>query len=167
MKRLVLIRHAKSSWKHPGLTDFQRPLNSRGRRDAPQIGRWMETQGYLPELVLCSAAIRTKETLELMRGVWTTQPQIEYCDELYHAEPDVISEVIRMVDDSIQSVMIVAHNPGLETMIGGLRGEFEEWPTAAVAVFELDILGWDTFGWNSRAKLLAKVIPADLEDVSQ
>lgn len=163
MKTLLLMRHAKSSWANEGTPDFQRPLNSRGERDAPRIGKWIQKSGYRPEKLLSSSSVRTRETAALVLPELKPAPSVEFFDDLYHADVPTLTGVIQRADPQIEMLMVLAHNPGMEQMISSLKGQFEELPTSGLAVFQLDILGWDTFHANTPVKLLACVTPRDLD----
>jgi len=162
MKTLLLMRHAKSSWANEGTPDFQRPLNNRGERDAPRIGAWMQENGHCPEVLFSSTSTRTRETAALFLPELRPAPSVEYFDDLYHADVPTLTRVIQKADSQIESLMVLAHNPGMEQLISSLKGKFEELPTSALAVFQLDILGWDTFSEGSKAMLLGYVTPHDL-----
>src|SRR4051794_26437716 len=119
MKRLYLLRHAKSSWKDPGLADHDRPLAGRGRRAAKAVARHLREQGIDPELVLCSTARRARETLErlepaLGRGAVRVEPV------LYGADAGALLEHLRGVSDAVGSVLVIGHNPGLQRLALGL-----------------------------------------------
>jgi phosphohistidine phosphatase len=157
VKRLYLLRHAKSSWKQPELADRDRPLNGRGRRAAKTIGRHLRDQGIDPDLVLCSPARRTRETLEriepsLGRGGVKVEP------ELYGASAGELLERLRAVPGDVESVLVIGHNPGLADLTFRLCGFDEKFPTAALAT--LSCPAWDAL---DRAQLDDFVRPRDLE----
>jgi phosphohistidine phosphatase len=135
MKRLFLLRHAKSSWDDPDLADHDRPLAPRGRRAAKAIGEHMRREGIEPELVLCSSSRRTRETLERLR--LDSETLIE--DELYAASAQRLLERLRAVDEGVGSVLLIGHNPGVEDLAETLGGEAQaKYPTGALATLELD-----------------------------
>lgn len=111
-----LLRHAKSSWDEPGLDDADRKLNARGRSAAPLIAKWMSENRVLPDRVLCSTAVRTRETLALVLPSLSPQPSISYLDELYLASAGTILTMLRATPDGTQHVLVVGHNPGLEDL---------------------------------------------------
>ena len=139
MRSLYLLRYAKSSWDDPALADHDRPLAPRGRRDGKLIAEHMRSEGIEPELVLCSSAVRTQETLELIQpALARTTVAVE--DELYGASPDELLGRIRAVPDEVASVLVIGHNPGLHQLAlvlaasGGERDRLrEKFPTAALA----------------------------------
>jgi phosphohistidine phosphatase len=123
MKRLYLLRHAKSGWDNPAQDDFDRPLSRRGRRSAPLMGRYMRNLGYAPSIALCSPARRTQETWDLVRDALDSGTAEEMRPELYHPgaahparhRPDAI-------DDAHESAIVISHNPGILTLALGLIG---------------------------------------------
>ena len=92
---LALMRHAKSDWADPGLSDHDRPLNRRGRRDAPAMGRWLAQQNFFPELILASSAVRVRETIDGLLSVWSNRPRIAISESLYLPSPRTILEHVR------------------------------------------------------------------------
>src|ERR671923_1158092 len=136
MKRLFLLRHAKSSWKDEGLADRDRPLAGRGRRAAKVMARHLQEEKISPALVLCSPARRTRETLEAV----SPSGEVRIEDELYGASEAELLERLRRVPEAIESVMLIGHNPAIEELALGLasRGERLEdverkFPTGALA----------------------------------
>ena len=142
MKTLLVLRHAKSSWKEPGLTDHERPLNKRGRRDAPRMGALLRDKNLIPDLIFCSTALRARETAELV-AVHSGYPgEIHYETDLYMASPEVYLRNLLALGDDLQRVMVIGHNPGVEVLVSLLTGQNETMPTAALAVLELPIQTW-------------------------
>ncbi len=122
-RELFILRHSKSDWDSH-TSDHERPLNKRGRENARQIAQWMKTRYLYPGLILCSSALRTRQTLEpIIASLDITDDKIEYNDRLYLAELKTLLAVLRNVDDSESSVMIIAHNPGLEDLVVYLAQE--------------------------------------------
>ncbi len=136
-KQLILMRHAKSSHGDPGLSDHQRPLNSRGRRDSPRMARWLSDQGYEPEIVLCSTSQRTRETLQLMLDQFSGEPEIRYCDSLYLSAPESILWTISSEHGGHSRVLVLGHNPGMSMVSSVLSRQALQMPTAAAAVLGL------------------------------
>jgi phosphohistidine phosphatase len=150
MLTLYLFRHAKSAWDDPSLADFDRPLAPRGERAAPAMAAYMKAQGLGPDLVLCSAARRTRDTWALMAGT-LDQPRTTYLDEIYEAEPPALAAAIRRAPADARRLMLIGHNPGLEDLAQGLiasgdrdrrKALAEKFPTAALAVIDFDIETW-------------------------
>ena len=139
MKRIYLLRHAKSSWDDPGLPDHDRPLAPRGRKAVKALARHLRSEAVEPEIVLCSSARRARETLEQLTEL-LDDAQVLVEEALYAAEAEQLLERLRRLPDRIERVMIVAHNPGLQDLaldlassgsdLERLRGKF---PTGALA----------------------------------
>ena len=142
MKTLFLLRHAKSSWKESDISDFDRPLNERGRRAAPFMGRLLSDRGLRPELIMSSPAKRARRTAKLFKEAGGFDAELTFDDRIYEASANTLLYVIGEVDDSLNSVMLVGHNPGMEGLIKVLTGDSEPMPTAAVAVIDLEIDEW-------------------------
>jgi phosphohistidine phosphatase len=140
LRELILWRHAKSDWGDPTLADIDRPLSERGRRNAKKMAHWLQQPTYQPDLILCSNAKRTQQTLRRLCQDCDTQVRI--LDTLYHAElPQILSQLAQ-VEVGFKRVMLIGHNPGLETLIEFLLDEpvhlgadAKLFPTAAVAKF--------------------------------
>jgi phosphohistidine phosphatase len=151
VKRLYLLRHAKSSWKEPGLSDFERPLKHRGREACAVMAAYMAQHGIAPDLVLCSPARRAAETLGLIVRHLGRELDTVFRERLYMASaPELLAE-LRGVDDQVEALMVVGHNPGLADLARGLVGSGEpaalaalsrKVPTAALACFDLDCQRW-------------------------
>jgi phosphohistidine phosphatase len=116
-RTLVVLRHAKSSWKSDATHDHERPLNSRGRRDAPAVGAHLAGLGWQPELVLCSDARRTMQTWNGMEAVFDGSAAVSYNPRLYHAGMGEVRQALSFVGAQIQRVMVVGHNPGWEQVV--------------------------------------------------
>jgi phosphohistidine phosphatase len=163
---LYLLRHAKSSWADPALPDHERPLAPRGRRDSKRIAKHLRRLGYEPELILCSSAARTRETLDLVRpAVPTSEVMVE--DELYAASSEELLARIRLVPDAVASVMLIGHNPGLEQLALALASAGDEleqlaakFPTAALATLAV-ANSWSRLAPGD-ATLDAYVVPKQL-----
>jgi phosphohistidine phosphatase len=162
---LLLIRHAKSDWGDAARPDHQRPLNERGRRDAPRMGRWIAQQDLVPAEVLCSDAVRTRETLDLMLPAWAPPPRVIQRRELYHASPETM--LANLAEVSADRVALVGHNPGIGELAGHLALEapghdrWDDYPTCAVAALSFDARDWS--GIRPRhGKVVAFAVPADL-----
>ena len=164
-RRLYLLRHAKSSWDERGLADHDRPLAARGRRAAKAIGRHLREQGIEPDLVLCSSAARTRETLERI-GPLHGDVRIE--SGLYGADAGTLLERLHEVPAATSSVMLIGHNPGIEQLAlalarpGPAVGELEvKFPTGALATLTFQD-SWDGLD-RGTAELVDFVRPRDLE----
>lgn len=168
-KDLILLRHAKSSWKESMQRDFDRPLNRRGRQAADRIAAWLREAKWRPDAVLCSSAARTRETCDRLREA-LGDPDLHFERELYLAPAAGILHRLRHQDDHVRSVLVIGHNPGLQELAvmlsaGGEAAERarigQEFPTAALARFAIDAERWRDLGPKS-ARLVAFVCPRDL-----
>lgn len=142
MKNIIVMRHAKSSWSDAHLADHERPLNKRGRRDAPLMGKMLYQEDLTPQFIICSTAKRARATAEAAAESSNFDGQITFVRELYHAGAQQILEHVSAVDDTFHRIMIVGHNPGMEDLVEELTGKWERMPTAAVANIELSINRW-------------------------
>jgi phosphohistidine phosphatase len=168
MKRLYLLRHAKSSWKDTSLADHDRSLAGRGRRAAKTIARHVREQGIEPELVLCSLARRARETLDRIEPALGT-PTIRVEGDLYAASGPALLDRLRDVPHTVESVMLIGHNPGLQDLALDLARPSPtadelaaKYPTAALATLELSAPSWRELD-HGTAELIALVRPRDLE----
>ena len=163
MKHLYLLRHAKSSWDDPTLADSERPLAPRGERAGKKLAKHIERENIRPALVLCSSARRTRDTLQRIAAV-LGRADVRIEDDLYAASERELLARLRSVPDSVDSVMVIAHNPGLQDLVLTLGGESaaplaEGFPTGALAT--LAVPSWSELGHGS-AELVAYVVPRDL-----
>ncbi|MGR0320832.1 SixA phosphatase family protein [Agromyces sp. ZXT2-3] len=143
MKTLVLVRHAKSAWGDPTLADHDRPLNERGRRDAPEMARRLRDRGVVPDAVRASTALRARTTAEAMIAELDLPGQSLVLDErLYGAGPDLILGVVGELGEEVGTAMVVAHDPGMSDLAYRLSGEIEHMPTCAVAEFRFAVWSW-------------------------
>ena len=162
MKRLILMRHAKSDWSDLAASDHERTLNKRGRRSAETIGKWMRSQSVHPDHVLCSDAARTRETLSLLQiaDVPTTTTR-----RLYLAEPDVMAHALHPRDEDC--ILMLAHNPGSAMLADMLLAEapdhpdFDTFPTCATLVADFDIANWRDLR-SGTGRVVAFIVPRDL-----
>ena len=132
VRRLIVMRHAKSSWKDPNLDDHERPLNKRGREDAPMGADAIFDRGWIPDLILVSSSKRTLQTLEGMSHRMGKAP-FEVRSGIYHATViDLMEELEDMLDNG--TTMIIGHNPGSEILVNHLSGEWHTMPTATAVL---------------------------------
>ena len=168
MKRLYLLRHAKSSWKDRSLADRDRPLAGRGRRAAKAMAAHLEAEGIRPELVLCSPARRTRETLERVQAAFGDEVEVLFEEALYGATEAGLLARLRVLPREVDSAMVIGHNPGLWKLAVALSSEGaelarmrEKYPTAALATIDLPADGWSALE-RSGGELVAFVRPRDL-----
>ena len=168
MKRLFLLRHAKAERDADSGEDFDRPLAARGRRDAELLGRQLSAKNWRPDLIVASTSVRTLETAALLTAAWPASVSIAKDKDLYLASAARIMSYVRAAPDGAGSLMIVAHNPGLEEFALKLAGDAlrrmqKKFPTCALAVFDLSIDHWARASPDF-ARLIAYFTPKDLAD---
>src|SRR4051812_21666566 len=167
-RRLYLLRHAKSSWKDPAIADHDRPLAGRGRRAAAAMADHMVEHRIVPELVLCSTAVRARETYERLEAPLAGVP-VHYERRLYAASADDLLERLRTVPDLISLVLLIGHNPGLEDLALQLARPSPErdnlqakFPTGALAALTVTGARWSELEPGC-ATLIAYLRPRDLD----
>lgn len=161
MKTLLILRHAKSSWKDSDASDHERPLNKRGRHTAPRVGELLQQEDLLPDRILCSTALRARDTARLVAESCAFEGPLEASEELYPGAPSDYLDVLVRLEDDVESVMVVGHNPGLELLLGLLVGEVHTLPTAALARVELPIGKWRELTPATRGRLVSLWRPKD------
>jgi phosphohistidine phosphatase len=154
MKTLLVLRHAKSSWNESALDDHERPLNERGRRDAPRMGELVREYGLIPDIVISSDAVRAQLTAEAVAEAARYAGEILLDRRLYIASPADILSLLQTVRENAETIMIVGHNPGLEELIEHLTGERQDMPTATLAQIALPIDQWRDLDMSTRGTLL-------------
>ena len=161
MKALYLLRHAKSSWDDPAVRDHDRPLAGRGRKAGAAMARFMAENGIAPRLVLCSTAKRTRQTLALLDDA-IEPDEVRYEDDLYGASATELLERLRAVPDSVESVLVIGHNPGIQSLALQLADKRDDmaqkFPTGALAVLRFD----GSWSELEAAELARFVRPRDL-----
>jgi len=171
--RLLLVRHAKSDWGKDA-DDHDRPLSPRGRKAAPEVALYMASREYLPDMVLCSTAQRTRETLDLLLASWRKKPDIRYERSIYLAEWPVLLANLKKAPSRASPLLLVGHNPGIEQLAialavppndaqerARLQRLTQKFPTAALAVFDFEIASWRNLRPGS-GHLFDYVRPKDL-----
>jgi phosphohistidine phosphatase len=162
MKTLMLLRHAKSSWKDSEVSDHDRALNKRGKKTAPLMGRLISTEGLVPDLILSSTAVRARDTAKAVARASSYEGPIEFLDSLYLATAGkLLSEAQTQAPDSVDRLLLVGHNPGMEDLVEILSGKREAFPTAALAVFEIGIDRWKALELGVETKLLKVYRPKE------
>lgn len=162
MKTLLILRHAKSSWDDPALPDHDRPLTERGKEDAKRIGVLLSELGLVPDLIVSSTAKRACKTASKVAKACEYAGEVEVTSRLYHAYPSQFIEVLREVGNERATVLVVAHNPGLEELVRHLTGQAEPMPTAALAQISLDIDSWQSLSVPPGGKLVGVWRPKEL-----
>ncbi len=162
LKTLLILRHAKSSWNHPNRADIDRPLNGRGKRDAPRMGKLLVHENLVPDAIVSSSAVRARMTSEAVALASGFDGTFEIADELYAADTRDYLGCIRERPDRERRVLVVGHNPTVEDLIEQLTGEDERMPTAALAQIALSIDAWSELTLNGEGTLIHLWRPRDL-----
>jgi phosphohistidine phosphatase len=163
--KLILTRHAKSDWGDPSLDDHDRPLNDRGRRSADAIGKWLASERHLPDMLISSTAMRTRETWALISRALPVGIAARWERRLYHAGPQDILDVLRRAQG--QTILMLGHNPGIGTAAANLAAaphphpRFADYPTGATTVFRFDIDDWAEADWRG-ATIVDFIVPREL-----
>lgn len=147
MKKIILIRHAKSAWDNPWLPDHDRPLSDRGLRDAPIMAKRLKKRKIQPDLILSSTAIRAVETAKIIaKELEFPEEEIVYEKNLYHAPPNKILKYIHLQKDSKDTLVVIGHNPGFNELIEYLGGNLDNLPTSGQFGFLVKCDQWSDFG---------------------
>ena len=172
MRRLMLLRHAKSDWTAPGARDHERPLSNRGREAAPKMGAYMARHALVPDLVIASTAARVVETLSLLLPAFSKAPKVVTDKRIYESEADALLGVIKETPGTMHSLLLVGHNPGLAELAALVMASgdvearqrlIEKFPTAALAVIDFALDDWAKL--HSKAGRLDRfVVPRTLDD---
>jgi phosphohistidine phosphatase len=165
MKTLIIVRHAKSSWDNPFLSDFDRPLNNRGLRDAPRMGKRLKEKEITPDLMLSSPAERALKTCQIMAKILGYKESlIKTNRQLYHADEEQILSVIQQMNEAHDLVMIFGHNPGLTDFVNELANErISNIPTCGIASCQSDVSSWKDMQFGT-CKLLFFDYPKSRND---
>jgi len=161
MKQLLILRHAKSSWNDASLDDWQRPLNDRGRRDAPRVGEWLRNHSRQPEVIITSDAVRARTTAEAVVKAAGYSIEVMIEPSLYHATTQAVLDVLNDVREGVQTVLIVGHNPGLEDLVRQLTGEYHPLTTAALLDLDVPIGRWSELDGTIAASVVSTWQPGD------
>ena len=162
MKTLLILRHAKSSWNYPELSDYDRPLNARGKRDAPRMGKYLREQGITPDRILTSSAKRARKTANRVAKACGYTGKVKKLDRFYDTVAGVYFETLQALPDKYQRVMVVGHNPTMEQLVGYLTGQVRRMPTAALAHIELPIQHWEVLDLDTVGTLVNLWTPKTL-----
>ncbi len=164
-RHLILMRHAKSSWANASISDFDRPLNDRGRRAVPVIESWLREQSMVPDCLLCSKAKRAQDTAELLSVTWPLPHSKIDLQELYLASPATILDAIHEHGPAASKILLViGHNPGFEALASMLSGREIAMPTASVAIFRLQKSNsWSINLSERQLRLEHFIVPRDLQ----
>src|SRR4051812_31358098 len=174
MRRLMLLRHAKSDRSGPGMRDHDRPLNPRGREAAPHVGAYMASHGLMPELVICSTATRTRETWDLVAAALGGSPKVRYDERIYQNDPGMLMEIVRAARSG-DTLLLIGHNPSFqmfaELMVASGHGDArqrlrEKFPTAGRAGVDSAIDSWERVHphWGRLDRMITPRLPDDSSD---
>jgi len=171
MKRLSVLRHAKSSWGDPSLEDFNRPLNERGWKAARRMGRELAERKMHFDLVLASTAARVRETIDGVQKTYDFAAPIKFEPGIYEASESTLLSLVRELPDYVEALLLVGHNPGLERLLAELTHDDEhglrrriagKYPTAALAIVELPAQHWASVKPGS-GEILELILPKELD----
>lgn len=163
MKTLLLMRHAKSSWKDHSLTDLNRPLKKRGHKDAARMGTLLKDRELVPQKILCSPAERARQTVTGLVEKSGFQGEVEYVTVLYMPEPGDVIAFLQGLPKETERVIVVSHNPGLESLAQILSGQVESLPTASIAYLSVPIKDWADLNMDTKCDLVDLYRPRDLK----
>ena len=145
MKTIILVRHAKSSWKDPSLDDFDRPLNKRGKRNAPLMGKKLKERQIMPDLILSSTAKRARKTaIAVAKAIGYPKKKIKYRDDMYHPSARYLLEMVRNQDDKNETIMLFGHNPDFNDFADMLleHNPIYNIPTTGIYCIRFDVDNW-------------------------
>ncbi len=163
MKTIYLLRHAKSSWKDESLSDIERPLNGRGSKAAEMMGAFLKREEVIVDLVLSSSAVRARQTTDRLLEAANIRTDVRFDERIYEAEVPRLLEIVKQIENTKKSILLVGHNPGFEEFLEWLTGALETMPTGALAKVSLKNSAWEsiqekagTLEWIVRPKQLQK-----------
>jgi phosphohistidine phosphatase len=163
MKTLFLLRHAKSSWKDADLDDHDRPLNKRGKRDAPRMGVLLKDENLLPDFIVASSARRARKTAEHVIQHSGYRGETRITGELYNAGRDQLLAFVNTLPDAASRILLIGHNPGLEELLEALTGQCLALTTAALAHLESPADSWQQLCEATPAQLVKLWQPRELD----
>jgi phosphohistidine phosphatase len=162
MKSVLVLRHAKSSWKYPDKTDHERPLNKRGKRDAPLMGRLLKKERLVPDVIISSTAMRARATAEAIAKASGYKGDITFNRSLYASGPQAYIDVLHDLSDEYVRVLIIGHNPGLQELVEMLTGEIHLMPTCSLAHVKFRVDKWSDIDNKIKGKVAGIWRPRDL-----
>jgi phosphohistidine phosphatase len=161
MKTLLLLRHAKSSWKKSDMPDHERPLNKRGKKEAPKVGAYLKDNGLVPDLILTSTARRAHATADAVAEASGFEGEVELYQDLYMSDTASYLDILRCMPDKANRVLVVGHNPDVEDLLTLLTELKEHMTTAALAVITLPITRWEELNEATDGRLQNLWVPRD------
>lgn len=164
MKTLLLMRHAKSSFKEGEIPDFERPLSKRGEKDAPRMGKMLKDKDLTPDLILSSTAQRASQTAELVAEKCKYEREIVFVNDFYLGEPDAYLNALHdLGEENTEVVLVIGHNPGLESLLQLMTDKVASLPTSAIAHLGLPIRTWKSLSNEIIADLKHIWLPRDIK----
>ncbi len=164
MKTLLLMRHAKSSWKDDKLSDLERPLKKRGKKDAKRIAKVIKEKNLVPDVIISSPAVRTLETVKILKKDLEFDGKEIVADNLYMGEPQAFIDALKEVNNKHNTVLVVAHNPGLEAYLQIIGGKIEAVPTAGLGYLVLVLEDWKDISLETMGELVGFWKPKELRE---
>jgi phosphohistidine phosphatase len=161
MKTLLLLRHAKSSWKQAEQADQDRPLNKRGKKEAPKVGKYLKENDLIPNLILSSSARRAYDTAQVVAEECGFEGNIDLYQDLYLSEPACYLDILHCLPDDARRVLVVGHNPDVEELLTLLTDVSEHMTTAALAVIDLPISSWQELNEATDGRLQILWVPRE------
>ena len=161
MKTLFLLRHAKSSWKQPEMNDHDRPLNKRGKKEAPMVGKYLKDSDLVPDLILSSTARRARDTAQAVAEACGFEGQVDLYQDLYLSEIACYLDILQSLPDTASRVLVVGHNPDLEELLTLLTDATQQMTTAALAQISLPITSWNELNEATDARLQNLWVPRE------
>ena len=162
MKTLLIMRHAKSSWNFPELSDYDRPLNGRGKRDAPRMGKHISQEGLTPDVILTSSAKRARSTASKVAKASGYMGTVKKLDALYDTVLGAYFKTLQVLPEKYERVLVFGHNPTMEQLVHHLTGHIKQMPTAALAHIELPIEYWKALDLYTKGTLVNLWTPKTL-----
>lgn len=161
MKTLLLLRHAKSSWKQPDINDHDRPLNKRGKKEAPEVGKYLKAHDLVPDLILSSTARRAQDTAQAVADESGYEREIGLYQDLYLSDTACYLDIIQSLPDTSKRVLVVGHNPVMDELLTLLTDVAQHMTTAALAQIDLPISSWQELNEATDGRLQNLWTPRD------
>ncbi len=155
MKTLLIVRHGKSSWKDKSLKDNERPLKNTGKKQSAYMGKLLIENELIPQLILSSDALRASQTAQIIADIAGVTAAVRLEPDFYMAEPLVFIETLKLLPDTIERVMIVGHNPGLEALLQLMDGKIDSLHTGSMAYLVLNVASWSELNLETMTELVA------------
>ncbi len=162
MKTILLMRHAKSSWDGKDTEDRDRPITKRGKKNTETIADYLKEEKLKPDLILCSAALRARQTAEVVIDEMKYHGDICYINKLYMGEVEAYAQQLQGLMDDINMVLVIGHNPSLDSLLQMVTGKVESLPTSTVAYITVPIDTWKDFNLEAQGELVHLWRPKDL-----